>query len=348
MSKGTFFHAQTIAGPSQKSSEAVSQMRGLTGWPLPYSRLASFAAATSPDKTLRTKKNCQRAIRLIIYLPITNKNENDYHLQLFIMHHHPFHDALSLTSAIRGNKDCQHRLWSPITLMGVVFAHVGVVAIMAWTPSLTATQPVVAPLMVTLIGQTTVTQQQPLPPKKSMLPRSVRHRSRSISSIPNQISAAQQPRQIKPFLAASVSELIRLQTAPSNSTEGSVANALASLNDKPEADSPVTNQPDVTPLGRSQTPPRFDVDYLDNPAPVYPPLSKRSNEQGRVVLSVFVEPSGLASQIEIRSSSGFHRLDASAKAAVMKWRFIPARKGTEPIGAWVLVPIVFSLKESNT
>lgn len=94
----------------------------------------------------------------------------------------------------------------------------------------------------------------------------------------------------------------------------------------------------------SQTMPRFDADYLDNPAPVYPPLSRRAGEEGKVVLRVFVEPNGLPSRVEVRSSSGFERLDKSAATAVGRWKFIPARQGDDVVGAWVLVPIAFSLK----
>jgi len=93
-----------------------------------------------------------------------------------------------------------------------------------------------------------------------------------------------------------------------------------------------------------QTAPRFDADYLENPAPVYPQLSRRAGEEGKVVLRVFVEPSGLPSRVEVRTSSGFERLDKSAVAAVGRWKFIPARLGDDVVGAWVLVPINFSLK----
>ena len=41
-------------------------------------------------------------------------------------------------------------------------------------------------------------------------------------------------------------------------------------------------------------PPSFNAAYLDNPAPVYPPLARRSGEQGRVVLRVHVTASGAA------------------------------------------------------
>lgn len=90
--------------------------------------------------------------------------------------------------------------------------------------------------------------------------------------------------------------------------------------------------------------PRFDADYLDNPAPVYPALSRRMEESGKTVLRVYVEPGGKPSQIQINSSSGSPRLDQAAQDAVWRWKFIPARRGDETIGAWVLVPIEFNLK----
>lgn len=92
------------------------------------------------------------------------------------------------------------------------------------------------------------------------------------------------------------------------------------------------------------TQPRFDADYLSNPAPAYPPLSRRMGEEGKVVLRVFVEPGGRAGQIELNSGSGSPRLDLAAQEAVWRWKFIPARRGDEAVGAWVLIPIVFNLK----
>lgn len=94
----------------------------------------------------------------------------------------------------------------------------------------------------------------------------------------------------------------------------------------------------------SVTPPRFDADYLDNPKPAYPPLSRRLGEEGKVILRVFVESSGQPSKVEIQTSSGFPRLDEAASAAVSRWRFVPARRGEEQVAAWVRVPIVFALR----
>lgn len=91
-------------------------------------------------------------------------------------------------------------------------------------------------------------------------------------------------------------------------------------------------------------PPRFDADYLHNPAPVYPAMSRRMGEEGRVMLRVFVDASGRPGQIEVSSSSGSARLDAAAQEAVWRWRFVAARRGDDSIGGWVLVPIVFNLR----
>lgn len=91
--------------------------------------------------------------------------------------------------------------------------------------------------------------------------------------------------------------------------------------------------------------PRFDAAYLNNPPPDYPTLSRRLGEQGRVVLRVFVTPQGRASEVHIERSSGHARLDRAATEAVGRWRFVPAARDAEPVGAWVLVPISFALKQ---
>ncbi len=91
--------------------------------------------------------------------------------------------------------------------------------------------------------------------------------------------------------------------------------------------------------------PRFDADYLDNPKPPYPAISRRLSEQGRVVLRVHVDADGRAADVQLHVSSGSSRLDQSALDTVRRWKFAPAKLGKEPIAAWVLVPIAFTLKD---
>jgi len=105
---------------------------------------------------------------------------------------------------------------------------------------------------------------------------------------------------------------------------------------------PATTAP--APVPAVIEPPRFDADYLENPAPVYPALAIRSGEHGHVLLRVLVNPDGSAAHVEVRQSSGYRRLDKAARDTVQRWRFVPARQGDKGVAAWVLVPISFSLR----
>ncbi|MDR3300496.1 MAG: energy transducer TonB [Candidatus Accumulibacter sp.] len=90
---------------------------------------------------------------------------------------------------------------------------------------------------------------------------------------------------------------------------------------------------------------RFDADYLSNPAPPYPPQSRRLGEEGQVILSVLVSSEGAARQVDIRTSSGSGRLDDSAQRTVRTWKFIPAKRGGVVVESWVLIPILFKLEQ---
>lgn len=92
------------------------------------------------------------------------------------------------------------------------------------------------------------------------------------------------------------------------------------------------------------TQPIFNADYLDNPAPLYPALSRRQGEQGRVILRVLVTAGGSADEVQVRTSSGHPRLDEAARATVRAWKFVPAKRGDQAVPAWVLIPISFRLE----
>jgi protein TonB len=102
---------------------------------------------------------------------------------------------------------------------------------------------------------------------------------------------------------------------------------------------PAVATPAVVPV----TAARFDADYLHNPKPVYPPFSRRVGEEGKVLLKVRVSAQGGALDVAVSRSSGFPRLDSAAVDAVARWRFVPARRGDEPVESSVIVPISFTL-----
>ena len=96
-------------------------------------------------------------------------------------------------------------------------------------------------------------------------------------------------------------------------------------------------------------PPRVDLpsssaDYLNNPPPSYPPLSKRLGEQGRVVVRARIEINGSASQAEVQTSSGFERLDQAALQTVKRWRYLPGKRAGVPEAMWFNIPIQFVLE----
>ena len=107
----------------------------------------------------------------------------------------------------------------------------------------------------------------------------------------------------------------------------------------PPAPRPVVEAPQAA---APPTPPR-PADYLSNPKPPYPGLSKKLNEEGTVRIRVWVEADGTPGRLEIASSSGFARLDNAALAVLPKWRFIPARQGGKPVADWAIVPMEFKL-----
>lgn len=92
--------------------------------------------------------------------------------------------------------------------------------------------------------------------------------------------------------------------------------------------------------------PSSKADYLNNPKTPYPTLSKRIGEQGLVVIRVLIETNGTASKADIRTSSGFDRLDSAALQAVLKWRYVPGKRNGEPQAMWFDVPVHFQLSQN--
>ena len=89
--------------------------------------------------------------------------------------------------------------------------------------------------------------------------------------------------------------------------------------------------------------PSSNADYLNNPAPVYPALSQRLGEQGKVVIRVLIGKDGTALRGDIHQSSGFERLDQAALRAVMSWRYVPGQRAGMAQDMWFNVPVNFSL-----
>ncbi len=89
----------------------------------------------------------------------------------------------------------------------------------------------------------------------------------------------------------------------------------------------------------------FGAAYLNNPKPIYPPLSRAREEEGTVFLRVLVSATGSATSVEVMKKSGFSALDRAAKSAVERWKFVPAKRNGENVEGIVIVPMPFKLDD---
>jgi protein TonB len=81
-----------------------------------------------------------------------------------------------------------------------------------------------------------------------------------------------------------------------------------------------------------------------HPSPRYPRTAIRAGHEGTVLLRVRVDAFGRPQEVTIERSSGHHELDRSARETVLqRWRFQPAQRDGQPVAAWGLVPIRFTL-----
>lgn len=113
------------------------------------------------------------------------------------------------------------------------------------------------------------------------------------------------------------------------------------------AEEPVAEEKPVEPMPESVVPPSTDAYELKNPAPAYPAMSKKLKEEGIVLLKILVTKDGRVTEIEIKNSSGFKRLDDAAIKAIKRWKFNPATKAGEAIDYWHEIDFDFSVKKKK-
>jgi protein TonB len=78
-----------------------------------------------------------------------------------------------------------------------------------------------------------------------------------------------------------------------------------------------------------------------NRPPEYPPEAVLNGEHGTVVILIHVSPAGTTAGVDVLRSSGYVLLDRAAREAVLRWRFLPAVKGGEPVGSDVTMGFIF-------
>ncbi|MEO7496388.1 MAG: TonB family protein [Massilia sp.] len=122
---------------------------------------------------------------------------------------------------------------------------------------------------------------------------------------------------------------------------------------QPVAAQPEKNQPPspaVVAAAPAPAPPRSGprtitsgVEYIQPPQVVYPNMSKRLGEQGKVVLRVLINEKGLPDQVLVERSSGSARLDEAGRQAALRALYKPYIEDGRPVSVFVFVPLTFAL-----
>ncbi|MEY4711417.1 MAG: hypothetical protein RIS88_867 [Pseudomonadota bacterium] len=136
-------------------------------------------------------------------------------------------------------------------------------------------------------------------------------------------------------------------TAAPAAAPAATPSAASSSGDAPSVSANAGSQPAAAAPGLAPERiewPSSDADYLRNPRPTYPPLSRRLGEQGKVVVRVLIGADGSPQKAQVHQSSGHDRLDQAALATVLAWRYIPGKRAGMPEAMWFNVPINFVLE----
>lgn len=113
---------------------------------------------------------------------------------------------------------------------------------------------------------------------------------------------------------------------------------------EPVAPAPAPAPPPAPPAPPQIQLPSSDAAYLQNPSPVYPAISRRLGEQGKVLVRVLIGVNGTPERVEIKRSSGFERLDRAATEYVMKCRYVPGKVNGVVQAMWYEAPVNFVLE----
>jgi protein TonB len=136
-------------------------------------------------------------------------------------------------------------------------------------------------------------------------------------------------------------ELPPIAPEPSPSPSPLVAQAVA-----PPLPLPPVQVVDMAPAHAPSLPrtlPAAAVQFLKQPAPVYPRISAKMREYGKAVIRVYIDADGMPRNVRVATSSGFARLDDSALTSVRNARFKPWVENGVAVAGWASIPIEFEL-----
>jgi len=88
-----------------------------------------------------------------------------------------------------------------------------------------------------------------------------------------------------------------------------------------------------------ETPPR----QISESTFLYPEELWDERIEGQTTLRVYVNPIGSVDSAVVDQTSGYEAFDSAALQGAYLLRFAPARRGTDSVGVWVLLPVQFDM-----
>lgn len=79
----------------------------------------------------------------------------------------------------------------------------------------------------------------------------------------------------------------------------------------------------------------------------YPEELWDAGMEGRTTLRIFVTEQGAVDSARVEESSGHPVFDSAAVARAHSLRFEPARRGSEAVHTWVLLPVEFTINATE-
>ncbi|HEX8361609.1 MAG TPA: energy transducer TonB [Longimicrobium sp.] len=90
------------------------------------------------------------------------------------------------------------------------------------------------------------------------------------------------------------------------------------------------------------TPPRQLAAAAESPFQ-YPEELWDAQVEGETMLRLFITDAGAVDSVRVERTSGYEAFDSAALAGSRALKFEPARRGSEPVGAWFILPVKFDM-----
>lgn len=78
--------------------------------------------------------------------------------------------------------------------------------------------------------------------------------------------------------------------------------------------------------------------------PVYPEIAQEAGIEGTVIVQAFINAKGIVEETIILKGVPNTGLDEAAALAIKNTRFKPAKQRDRPVGVWISIPVLFTLK----